>query len=135
MNEFIFINKDLIKNYIRSFFDFINIYFSNYKNKLASFILGFLKVNIKDLFNKDWKKLDKVIKIIFSTLNDDVKKEDLVNLIFETITKIKFWDFKKFKFIIKKIIFKWKYRYILKLIIKLLLLRTSIKIKNIFKYK
>ena len=151
MNEFIFINKDLIKNYIRSFFDFINIYFSNYKNKLASFILGFLKVNIEDLSNKDWKKLDKVIKIIFSTLNDDVKKEDLVNLIFETITKIKFWDFikfdsnnivhytffiwKKFKFIIKKIIFKWKYRYILKLIIKLLLLRTSIKIKNIFKYK
>ena len=151
MNEFIFINKDLIKNYIRSFFDFINIYFLNYKNKLASFILGFLKVNIEDLSNKDWKKLDKVIKIIFSTLNDDVKKEDLVNLIFETITKIKFWDFikfdsnnivhytffiwKKFKFIIKKIIFKWKYRYILKLIIKLLLLRTSIKIKNIFKYK
>ena len=151
MNEFIFINKDLIKNYIRSFFDFINIYFSNYKNKLASFILGFLKINIEDLSNKDWKKLDKVIKIIFSTLNDDVKKEDLVNLIFETITKIKFWDFikfdsnnivhytffiwKKFKFIIKKIIFKWKYRYILKLIIKLLLLRTSIKIKNIFKYK
>lgn len=151
MNEFIFINKDLIKNYIRSFFDFINIYFSNYKNKLASFILGFLKVNIEDLSSKDWKKLDKVIKIIFSTLNDDVKKEDLVNLIFETITKIKFWDFikfdsnnivhytffiwKKFKFIIKKIIFKWKYRYILKLIIKLLLLRTSIKIKNIFKYK
>lgn len=151
MNEFIFINKDLIKNYIRSFFDFINIYFSNYKNKLASFILGFLKVNIEDLSNNDWKKLDKVIKIIFSTLNDDVKKEDLVNLIFETITKIKFWDFikfdsnnivhytffiwKKFKFIIKKIIFKWKYRYILKLIIKLLLLRTSIKIKNIFKYK
>lgn len=151
MNEFIFINKDLIKNYIRSFFDFINIYFSNYKNKLASFILGFLKVNIEDLSNKDWKKLDKVIKIIFSTLNDNVKKEDLVNLIFETITKIKFWDFikfdsnnivhytffiwKKFKFIIKKIIFKWKYRYILKLIIKLLLLRTSIKIKNIFKYK
>lgn len=151
MNEFIFINKDLIKNYIRSFFDFINIYFSNYKNKIASFILGFLKVNIEDLSNKDWKKLDKVIKIIFSTLNDDVKKEDLVNLIFETITKIKFWDFikfdsnnivhytffiwKKFKFIIKKIIFKWKYRYILKLIIKLLLLRTSIKIKNIFKYK
>lgn len=151
MNEFIFINKDLIKNYIRSFFDFINIYFSNYKNKLASFILGFLKVNIEDLSNKDWKKFDKVIKIIFSTLNDDIKKEDLVNLIFETITKIKFWDFikfdsnnivhytffiwKKFKFIIKKIIFKWKYRYILKLIIKLLLLRTSIKIKNIFKYK
>lgn len=151
MNEFIFINKDLIKNYIRSFFDFINIYFSNYKNKLASFILGFLKVNIEDLSSKDWKKLDKVIKIIFSTLNDDVKKEDLVNLIFEAITKIKFWDFikfdsnnivhytffiwKKFKFIIKKIIFKWKYRYILKLIIKLLLLRTSIKIKNIFKYK
>ena len=151
MNEFIFINKDLIKNYIRSFFDFINIYFLNYKNKLASFILGFLKVNIEDLSSKDWKKLDKVIKIIFSTLNDDVKKEDLVNLIFETITKIKFWDFikfdsnnivhytffiwKKFKFIIKKIIFKWKYRYILKLIIKLLLLRTSIKIKNIFKYK
>ena len=151
MNEFIFINKDLIKNYIRSFFDFINIYFSNYKNKLASFILGFLKVNIEDLSKKDWKKLDKVIKIIFSTLNDDVKKEDLVNLIFEAITKIKFWDFikfdsnnivhytffiwKKFKFIIKKIIFKWKYRYILKLIIKLLLLRTSIKIKNIFKYK
>ena len=151
MNEFIFINKDLIKNYIRSFFDFINIYFSNYKNKLASFILGFLKINIEDLSSKDWKKLDKVIKIIFSTLNDDVKKEDLVNLIFETITKIKFWDFikfdsnnivhytffiwKKFKFIIKKIIFKWKYRYILKLIIKLLLLRTSIKIKNIFKYK
>ena len=151
MNEFIFINKDLIKNYIRSFFDFINIYFSNYKNKLAPFILGFLKVNIEDLSSKDWKKLDKVIKIIFSTLNDDVKKEDLVNLIFETITKIKFWDFikfdsnnivhytffiwKKFKFIIKKIIFKWKYRYILKLIIKLLLLRTSIKIKNIFKYK
>lgn len=151
MNEFIFINKDLIKNYIRSFFDFLNIYFSNYKNKLASFILGFLKVNIEDLSSKDWKKLDKVIKIIFSTLNDDVKKEDLVNLIFETITKIKFWDFikfdsnnivhytffiwKKFKFIIKKIIFKWKYRYILKLIIKLLLLRTSIKIKNIFKYK
>lgn len=151
MNEFIFINKDLIKNYIRSFFDFINIYFSNYKNKLASFILEFLKVNIEDLSSKDWKKLDKVIKIIFSTLNDDVKKEDLVNLIFEAITKIKFWDFikfdsnnivhytffiwKKFKFIIKKIIFKWKYRYILKLIIKLLLLRTSIKIKNIFKYK
>lgn len=151
INEFILLKKDLIKNYIRSFFNFSNTYFSNYKNKLASFILSFLKVNINDLSNRDWKKLNKVIKIIFSTLNNDTKKEDLVDLIFEMLIKTKFWDFvkldannfvhymffiwKKFKYVIKKIIFRWKYRYILNIIIRLFFLRTSIKIKNIFKYK
>ncbi len=53
INEFILLKKNLIKNYIRSFFDFSNSYFSNYKNKLASFILSFLKVNINDLSNRD----------------------------------------------------------------------------------
>ncbi len=48
INEFILLKKDLIKNYIRSFFDFSNSYFSNYKNKLASFILTFRKLNINE---------------------------------------------------------------------------------------
>ena len=73
-NAFIILEQNLIKNYLHQLLLFINGYFSKYKNKLALIVLTALKINIDNLSDRDWRKMNKIFNLFFNTLNDNKKK-------------------------------------------------------------
>ncbi|AWX42906.1 Uncharacterised protein [Metamycoplasma cloacale] len=101
--QFLSENKIEIK---QTYLDIINGILQKYENNDVDFsemLLTILNVK-KSLLNwKDWRKLECIIKNLYSSLKDDKFKESLFNIIWKSLNLIRLWDWIQFdKFSIMK---------------------------------
>lgn len=148
LKDFLISSKENIYSLFSQIFIIFERKFAKDKIKLSKIFLYLLNIDSQYLSHKQWKQMDKFFDKLFVNIKKHNFVNEINNLIYNVITKIKFWnlfDFSDFNILnflkkiykilkqkgILKLLLKFKY---LKLFIFLIAFKTKTKIKELLKW-
>ncbi|MDD1372064.1 SGNH/GDSL hydrolase family protein [Metamycoplasma hyosynoviae] len=115
IKSFIIANRGLVQDFVSKILDYLLSYSEKEKDNVSKFILDILKISEHTMTYKEWNRVDKIINLLISNLNDMKFRENFIDILINAFTKIDIWkevDFtkttikKKYAKLIVKLFFK-----------------------------
>ncbi|MDD7847759.1 hypothetical protein PUW89_02745, partial [Metamycoplasma hyosynoviae] len=115
IKSFIIANRGLVQDFVSKILDYLLLYSEKEKDNVSKFILDILKISEHTMTYKEWNRVDKIINLLISNLNDMKFRVNFIDILINAFTKIDIWkevDFtkttikKKYAKLIVKLFFK-----------------------------